>query len=167
MSEIEASHPFIVKGEDGETYAGATDAAGATVLAGAIYVAATDQQYRPSLTVVEFSTGTIVAIVGQPTPAPPPILTSLDPSTVVKGLGNTILRCLGEGFQEGAVIVVNNGDEATTFVSEEEVTTGVNADTISGTVVVPVYVRNRDGQQSAPLDLTFLAAPEVPGEETT
>ena len=75
-------------------------------------------------------------------PGDAPIITSLDPDTVVLGAPSFTVRVLGTGFVEDSVIVWNGSDEPTTFVSETEVTTGVNMDTASAAVSVSVAVRN-------------------------
>jgi hypothetical protein len=75
----------------------------------------------------------------------PPVLTSLDPEYVVNSGESLTLRVLGSGFDESTVIVFNGGDEATTFVSDSEVTTGVDPSTSSGQRTVPIQVRGAGG----------------------
>jgi hypothetical protein len=85
----------------------------------------------------------------------PPVITSLEPNTVIMGGRDLIMRVLGREFTEESVIVFNGGDEPTTFVSENEVSTGVKPSLVSAAIVVPVLIRNADGQESEPFDFTF------------
>lgn len=98
-----------------------------------------------------------------PTPAPPPIISSLNPNEAVVGSTDFTMLVLGQNFDAGSVIVFNGGDEATTFVSATELSTGVKPSLASGAATVPVLVRNADGQQSAARNFTFTAA--APPEE--
>lgn len=90
-------------------------------------------------------------------PAAPPVLTSISPATAVVGDADFTMTAQGSGFTADSVIVFNDGEEPTTFVSDTELTTIVMPSTASGAVVVPVLVRNADGD-SDPQDFTFTAA---------
>jgi len=88
-----------------------------------------------------------------------PVLTELSPNTAVIGIPSFTLHVLGTGFKAGDTIFFNNYQEPTTFVSETEVTTGVNMDTWSApSNPLPVCVQNAAGQRSNELMFTFLAA---------
>lgn len=76
--------------------------------------------------------------------APPvaPIVTSLEPATAVIGDPSFDIHVIGTGFTPDSVIVFNGFDEPTTFVSDTELTTGVNMPLWQAPAVVPVSVRN-------------------------
>lgn len=57
-----------------------------------------------------------------------PLITSLAPSTVPVGPPLT-LRVLGTGFKSNSIIVYNNADSATQYISPTELTTQVNPST--------------------------------------
>lgn len=71
-----------------------------------------------------------------------PILSSLNPATVVLGSESFDIHVIGTGFTPDSVIVFNGFDEPTTFVSDTELTTGVNMPLWQAPAVVPVSVRN-------------------------
>lgn len=81
-------------------------------------------------------------------PVDAPVITSLVPDTVVLGAPSFTVRVLGTGFVADSVIVWNGSDEPTTYVSDTEVTTGVNMDTASAAVSVSVAVRNGDARSN-------------------
>src|SRR5262245_7061418 len=58
-------------------------------------------------------------------------LTSIEPDTAVIGDPDVKLVCIGEGFLDDSVIVFNEGIEATTYVSGQELTTIVRPSTAS------------------------------------
>lgn len=83
----------------------------------------------------------------------------LDPAVARVGDPATTLRVRGAGFVPGAVIVWNDGDEPTTFVSPAEVTTIVNPATAVVATSLTVTVRNPDGTVAEPPAwFTFLDA---------
>lgn len=86
-----------------------------------------------------------------------PVLTALEPDTAVLGTPSFTLHVRGTGFAPDAVIVWNGSDEPTTVVSPTEATTGVNMDTATSAVTVPVLVRNGDGSVTGSLPFTFTA----------
>jgi hypothetical protein len=90
-------------------------------------------------------------------PPAPPVVTALEPDTVVLSAPSFTLHVVGTGFAPDAVIVFNGSDEATTVVSATEVTTGVNMDTATVAIALPVAVRNGDVVSNA-LDFTFTEA---------
>ena len=79
----------------------------------------------------------------------------LDPNEAEIGGPDVTMTVTGIGFEDGAVIVFNGGDEPTEFVSETEVTTGVKPSTAGTPGTYPVAVRNPDGQVSNELGFTF------------
>jgi len=90
----------------------------------------------------------------------PPVLDQLEPSeTSYLDIDPVTMVCRGDNFAPGAVIVFNGGDEPTQWGSPQEVSTVVQPGTATGPLTVPIYVRNPNGDQSAPLDFTFTAPP--------
>jgi hypothetical protein len=87
----------------------------------------------------------------------PPALTSLTPSTVALGAPSFTLSVRGTGLVDGAVIVFAGNDEPTTWVSDAEVTTGVDMAVWLGPDTVPVAVRGLEGALSNTLLFTFTA----------
>jgi len=88
-----------------------------------------------------------------------PVLASLTPATVALGAPNFTLHVHGTGFVDGAVIVFAGKDEPTTWVSDTEVTTGVDMSVWAGPdPAVPVAVRGVDGALSNTLPFAFTAA---------
>jgi hypothetical protein len=85
----------------------------------------------------------------------PPVLTTLQPATVVLGAPSFTLHVQGTGFVEGAVIVFAGRDEPTTLVSPTEVTTGVDMTLWVAPDAVPVAVRHGGGPLSNTLSFTF------------
>jgi hypothetical protein len=87
-----------------------------------------------------------------------PVLASLTPATVALGAPSFTLHVHGTGFAAGAVIVFAGKDEPTTWVSDTEVTTGVDMAVWVGPDTVPVVVRGVDSGASNALSFTFTAA---------
>ena len=88
-----------------------------------------------------------------------PILTRLTPATVTLGAPSFTLHVHGTGFVDGAVIVFAGHDEPTTWVSDTEVTTGVDMTVWQGPdPAVPVLVRSPEGAASNVLTFAFTAA---------
>ena len=83
-----------------------------------------------------------------------PVLTSLDPNAAVIGGPDLDLSALGSGFDANSVIVFNGGEEPTTFVAENELTTTVKPSTAGTAGAFAVLVRNLEGDSEA-LDFTF------------
>jgi hypothetical protein len=84
-----------------------------------------------------------------------PVITSLTPNSAEIGDPTFVLHVHGTNFTSGSVIVFNAGDEPTTFVSETEITTGINMSTVTEATTVPVHVRSSDGVLSDPVMFTF------------
>jgi hypothetical protein len=74
---------------------------------------------------------------------PPPInIASLNPPSMIVGGAQQTLEVIGDGFTSASVIVFNGGDEKTTFVDANKVTTIVKPALASGPISLPIYVRN-------------------------
>lgn len=91
-------------------------------------------------------------------PAPVPVVSSLSPSSAVLGSPSFDLHVLGSQFSPTSVIVFAGHDEPTFFVSDGELTTGVDMSVWNGPDALPVCVRNADGVTSDPLLFTFTVA---------
>jgi len=87
----------------------------------------------------------------------PPVVGSLDPTTVELGQPSFTLRVIGTGFTPFSTIVFNGYDELTVFVSDTELTTGVNMPLWQAPVVVPVKVKT-GSVVSDPVDFSFTEA---------
>jgi hypothetical protein len=89
----------------------------------------------------------------------PLVLSSISPESIplqADGLGTFALTATGEGFTQDCVIVVNDEDTDTTFVSETELRAdAVPTDTVEGTVDVEVA---RGEELSEALTFDFTAA---------
>jgi len=94
--------------------------------------------------------------------APAPVLTALTPASVKLGEPDFTLHVEGTGFVEGDTILWNGAPEPTTFVSDAELTTGVNMATAINAVTCAVAVRNLVGHVSNELTFEFLPADPVP-----
>ena len=102
--------------------------------------------------------GLILAASQQP-PEPPepdvtPVISALNPSTAEIGSADLVMTVTGTGFINSSVIVFNGGDEATDYVSDTEVSTGVRPSTATVAGAFPVLVRNGTAESNA-LDFTF------------
>jgi IPT/TIG domain len=86
-----------------------------------------------------------------------PVISSINPANAEVGGADLTMTVTGTGFTAASVILFNNGEEATTFVSETELSTGVKPSLASGPAVVPVQVKEGD-LVSAPVDFTFTEA---------
>ena len=73
-----------------------------------------------------------------------PSVTSLSPSTAVIGDPSFDLHVIGTGFDDSSVILFNGLDEPTLFISETELSTGVNMSLWAAPATVPVSVKNDD-----------------------
>jgi hypothetical protein len=98
-----------------------------------------------------------------------PTVTSLSPATAVIGDPVFDIHVHGTGFNASSIITFNGLDEPTTFVSETELTTGINMPLWVSPAVVPVAVKNGD-LVSEPLDFEFtapvlLSAPSVKSKD--
>lgn len=87
------------------------------------------------------------------TPAEEPVLTSIEPSGAVIGSPSFDIHVMGTGFTPASIIMFNGLPEPTTFVSETELTTGINMPLWTAPATVPVGV---DGSET--VDFTFSTA---------
>jgi hypothetical protein len=88
-----------------------------------------------------------------------PTVTELNPATAVSGDPPFTLSVIGTNFSSDCNIVFGNSVEVGVCVSDTELTTKV-IPAIFAPAVVPVYVKDNFGQESAPLDFTFTATKE-------
>lgn len=86
--------------------------------------------------------------------AVPPVVTSLNPSSAVIGSPAFDIHVMGTGFTPASVIMFNGLEEPTVFVSETELTTGVNMPLWLAPADVPVAVLN-GGVMSDPMTFSF------------
>jgi len=110
-----------------------------------------------SYTVSAYSGGRSAESYIQVSPGPelPLQLLSLEPSACLLSDDDFTLDVNGSGFDPGAVIVFNHGDEQTVYVSSELLQTTVKPSTASGPFTIPVQVRNADGGLTDELDFSF------------
>src|SRR5439155_807672 len=92
--------------------------------------------------------------------AAPPTLSSLSPSSAVAGGPGFTLAVNGSSFLNGAVVLWNGSNRATTFVSAIRLTASIPASDIAMPGTAQVTVLNPSGDISNPL--TFTIAPPVP-----
>jgi hypothetical protein len=86
-------------------------------------------------------------------------VTELEPSSANIGDPSFTLHVHGTGFGPDSKIVFNGHDEPTTFVSRNELTTGVDMKVWKAeSAPLPVFVRTGLGDASEPLDFQFFAA---------
>ena len=84
----------------------------------------------------------------------PLVLTEIGPATAQIGGADVVLSCIGTGFTKRSQIVFNGGEEPTTYVSGETLTTIVRPSTATTAGSYPVLVR--DGEdESGSQDFTF------------
>lgn len=86
-----------------------------------------------------------------------PKLTGLSPSSAAIGDPPLTLTLDGSDFQPESVIVFNGGEEATTFVDNTKLTTGVQPATASVPGDYPVLVRTFS-HETAPQTFSFTEA---------
>lgn len=73
---------------------------------------------------------------------PVPVITSLDPGSVVAGGPGFVMKVFGDGFRSGSVVRINGQDHPTTIVSTVELNVQVVAADIFIPGVIPVNVFN-------------------------
>jgi hypothetical protein len=79
---------------------------------------------------------------------PAPTLATLTPASAKLGDPSFTLHVGGTGFRPGHVILWNGSPEATTVVSDTELTTEVNMATAEVAMAIPVAVQTLSGQVS-------------------
>jgi len=97
---------------------------------------------------------------GQPEVTDPPDLLEIDPDVAQIGDEDLTLTCTGENFTADSVITFNGGDEPTTFVDANTVTTIVKPSTATTAGSYPVTVRSAHGE-SDPLEFEFTESNEA------
>jgi len=92
----------------------------------------------------------------------PPVIVSLNPTTATVGDPDFTLHVLGTGFKADDVLMWNGAPEATTFVSDTELTTGVTMSLVSVGSVCMIAVQPAIGPPSAPVEFVIHDAPPAP-----
>ncbi|HUQ93551.1 MAG TPA: putative Ig domain-containing protein, partial [Bryobacteraceae bacterium] len=92
----------------------------------------------------------------------PPQILSLNPSTAPAGSPQLTLLVNGNNFQNGALVRWNGQDLVTTFVAANQLSAVVPVSLLVNPGLVPVIVRNADGQTSAPSSFTVTGAATAP-----
>jgi|tagenome__1003787_1003787.scaffolds.fasta_scaffold20809018_1 hypothetical protein len=89
----------------------------------------------------------------EPEPEPTgPVLNTLDPSTAAKGPFS--LRALGERFTDVDVIVFNNSEVATTYVSETELTADIDTSSLGKSTYFVLVRQGNDDSDPLPFVVT-------------
>jgi hypothetical protein len=89
----------------------------------------------------------------EPEPEPTgPVLNTLDPSTAAKG--QVALRALGERFTDVDVIVFNNSEVATTYVSETELTADIDTSSLGKSTYFVLVRQGNDDTDPLPFVVT-------------
>jgi hypothetical protein len=91
--------------------------------------------------------------------APPPVITSISPSSVTVGGPAFTMTVAGTGFQSGAVVSLNGAALATTFGSATQVTAAVPASSITQVGSAVVTLANPTGPASNSVVLAIVATP--------
>jgi hypothetical protein len=101
-----------------------------------------------------------------PGAAPTPTLEFIAPATLNVPGPDAELVLVGAGFTSTSIIVWNNGDEATEFVSNAELRTIIKPSTVEATLpfTLPVYVRNGSIRSNS-VDFTFTEGEVVETKE--
>lgn len=84
-------------------------------------------------------------------------LMSLNPYKAVIGSASFVLHVLGKNFNEESVINFAGNNESTVFISDTELTTGVDMNVWKGPDTLPVMVIS-NGVESNVMNFTFLAS---------
>ena len=118
------------------------------LIQGVLDVACSDTQFRNK------AYNAIVKILTSDSFKLPQVL-SLNPNNAVLGSPSFTLRVLGTGFKNTDKIIFAGVEEPTTFVSANELTTGVNMAVWLGPDVLPVEVQTVEGYLSNAVPFTF------------
>ncbi|MDX1982840.1 MAG: hypothetical protein SFV51_21400, partial [Bryobacteraceae bacterium] len=113
----------------------------------------------PAITVANPDGQMSAAVVLTVTPAPAPVITSIDPNAARSGDPAISLSVFGTGFQNGAVVRWNGSALPTTFVSATQLSANVAANLLSQAGQVSVAAANPDGQISAAVIFRINALP--------
>lgn len=173
LRKIPSGGTILVQDRDNHSNAVLLDIVGPVVDKGAyVEIPVIYQEHQGVLAsaqtlVAIFNPGPILSLVPTvptqlPTVHPPPVLTSLDPSAAPLGSPNFTLHVRGTGFAGDDVIRWNGGVEPTTFVSSEELTTGVNMATAQVVLPIEVAVETTRGLVSNALIFDLGGFPPAP-----
>ena len=89
-------------------------------------------------------------------------LVSLAPNAVVAGHAGFLLTAQGANFSSHSVIVWNGTQQVTSFVSTDELTAQIAAQSVAQASTVPVVVKDmQSGQITNPLALTIGEPPKI------
>lgn len=110
--------------------------------------------------------------MAQPTPTPPPVVTSISPTQVdvpFTGPSSFTLTVNGVGFESGSLITWNGSSRSTSFVNDTQLTAFISASDIfqvvmgpcgaTNSCVVKIGVVNFSGVSSNEVDLRLLELP--------
>jgi len=87
---------------------------------------------------------------------PGPVLTAINPTSILEGSAGFVMTALGSDFSDSSVVRWNGADRATTFVSENELQADIPASDVAapGTVLISVFTPGPGGGLSATQTLT-------------
>jgi hypothetical protein len=133
----------------------ATTFGSSTSLTGTIPASQLVQTGPVSVTVTNPNGGTsnsLTFTVGPP--LPPPVITSVTPSTASVGAAATPITIAGSGFVQGSAVQFSGGGAATTFVSATQLTAVLSASQLAQGGVFTIQVINPNGDQSNTVNFT-------------
>jgi hypothetical protein len=91
-----------------------------------------------------------------------PLISTLDPASVVVGTQPFTLTLNGLNFFPGSIVLVDNTPRATTFVSPTQLTVPITAADVASAREISLVVLNDDGKRSQPVKLfVALQAPTI------
>jgi len=110
--------------------------------------------------------------MAQPTPTPPPVVTTISPNQVgvpFAGLPTFTLTVNGAGFESASLITWNGSPHSTSFVSDTQLTAFISTSDVfqvvmgpcgaTNSCVVKIGVVNSSGLSSNEVDLRLLELP--------
>jgi hypothetical protein len=146
--------------------AATTTQQGATELSAAIPASAITAQGTVPVTVTNPSAGGTSPAANLTITAPgtnPPVVTVLQPASVIAGSAAFSLVVTGTNFVSGSAVSINGLAVTTTFVSATRLTAAVPASAVTTAGTVPVTVTNpAGGVTSAPVNFSITAAAAAP-----
>jgi hypothetical protein len=92
-----------------------------------------------------------------PTEAPPPVLASVQPDTLPVWASDTEVFWNGSGFTENSKIIWNDGEESTTFISPEKLSTIVKPGTVQAPLPYTLQTPVDSGKQTSNLPSPYQA----------
>lgn len=87
------------------------------------------------------------------------LVTAVDPAEVTEGAEGVVITVTGEGFVEGAKVMLNEEAQATTFASATKITAELSKESIATVATLALSVLNPDENRSTPVDFKVIAAP--------